>query len=305
MSIILNQSETEEFCTNQIQAQGESHPMNILPIAQPRSYQSNDTQAPSKIMARKPFWKRWIEHISQLSNAGKPNPPGPGNSTGTTQMEAYLCADKCWTTIKDTRMRTVTAVDNMQSDFDFFYEARNLLSQAEGNWLQPKLSWRSYTSVAFSRFHFLFDHSDEVEVDNNPPLKNKKRLQGYQYTPILDMGIDIQLRICATILLRGVANPELGRGKRQLLDCMPKLLAPPGLNKKQFPGGWGFHARQGLCMRKTMGWIGAVLAFGIAFVPYWLCAIDELDVQTALAPASFLVTVLGVGLAMLAIAQTR
>ncbi|KAI7775456.1 basic-leucine zipper transcription factor DNA binding nucleus regulation of transcription [Diaporthe eres] len=280
MSIILNQSETEEFRTNQIQAQGESHRMNILPIAQPRSYQSNDTQAPSKIMARKPFWKRWIQHISQVSNAGKPNPPGPGTSTGTTQMEAYLCADKCWTTIKGTRMRTVTAVDNMQSDFDFFYEARNLLSQAEGNWLQRNLSWWSHTSVAFSR-------------------------DTYQYTPILDMGIDIQLRICATILLRGVANPELGRGRRQLLDSMPKLLAPPGLNKKQFSGGWGFHARQGLCMRKTMGWIGAVLAFGIAFVPYWLCAIDELDVQTALAPASFLATVLGVGLAMLAIAQTR
>lgn len=48
-----------------------------------------------------------------------------------------------------------------------------------------------------------------------------------------------------------------------------------------------------------------MLAFGIAFVPYWLCAIEKLDLQTALAPASFLATVLGVGLAMLAIAHTR
>lgn len=220
-------------------------------------------------------------------------------------MEAYLCADKCWTTIKDTRMRTVTAVDNMQSDFEFFCRARDLLSQAEGNWLQRKLSWRSYTSVTFSRFYFLWDDRDEVEVDGKPPQRSKKLFQEYQYTPMQDVSIEDQLRVCAKILLRGIANPELGRDGRKLLDCMPKLLAPPGLNKKQFSGGWGFHARQGLCMRKTMGWIGAVLAFGIAFVPYWLCAIDELDVQTALAPVSFLATVLGVGLAMLAIAQTR
>lgn len=202
-------------------------------------------------------------------------------------------------------MRTVAAIEDMQSDFDFFCRGRCLLDQAEGNWLQRKLSWRSYTNVTLARFHFLWDDTDEVEVEGKPPPRDTELFRGYQYTPIQDLSIDVQMRLCATILLRGIAKPELGRGRRQLLDSMPKLLAPPGLNKKQFSGGWGFHARQGLCMRKTMGWIGAVLVFGIAFVPYWLCAIDKLDLQTAFAPASFLATVLGVGLAMLAIAHTR
>lgn len=57
-------------------------------------------------------------------------------------------------------------------------------------------------------------------------------------------------------------------------------------------------------MRNTMGWIGAVLAFGFAFVPYWLCAIDELALQAKLAPTS-LATALGLGLVMFAIAHTR
>lgn len=304
MSIILNETETEKLSTDQNQAQGGNHRMNILPIAQPRSFPSNDVQTPAKVTSKKPFWLRWIQYINQFSNTSKPNPPGPAASTGSTQMETYLCVDKCWTTIKDTRMRTVTAIDNMQSDFDFFCRARSLLNKAEGNWLQRKLSWRSYTSVTLSEFHFLFDDSDEVEVEGEPPPTDKDTFRGYHYTPIQGLGIDVQMRMCAKILLRGITKPELGWGNRRLLDSMPKLIAPPGLNKKQFSGGWGFHARQKLCMRKTMALIGAVLAFGIAFVPYWLCAIDELDLQTALAPASFLATALGVGLAMLAIAHT-
>lgn len=48
-----------------------------------------------------------------------------------------------------------------------------------------------------------------------------------------------------------------------------------------------------------------MLAFGIDFVLYWLCAIGELNLQTALAPTSFLPTVLGLFLAVLATAHTR
>lgn len=303
--MILDQSQTERFSINRNQGQGENHILDsILPTIESRSFPSPGDQLPSKHKVRSPFWKTWIQYISHLLNTSKSNTPEFATPRDK-QKETYLCVDKCWTTIKDTRMRTVTAVNEMKSDFDFFCRARNLLNQAEGNWLQRKLSWRSYTSVALSRFHFLWDDTDEVEVDGKPPSKDTKVFRGYEYTQIENLTIDVQMRLCATILLRGIANPELGRGRRQLLDGMPKLRAPPGLKKKQFSGGWGFHARQGLCMRKTMGWIGAVLAFGIAFVPYWLCAIDKLDLQTALAPASFLATVLGVGLAMLAIAHTR
>lgn len=85
---------------------------------------------------------------------------------------------------------------------------------------------------------------------------------------------------CLNVVTQG-PKPKLGQGSRLLLDRMMKLLATSGLKEKQCSGG-GFHARQGLCVKKTMGWIGAVLAFGIAFVPYWLCAMNELDLLTAL-----------------------
>lgn len=176
----------------------------------------------------------------------------PSNSTLRTQMETYLCADKCWTSIKDTSLRTVSAVESLESDYNLFCRARHLLSQAEGNWMQRKLSWRLYTSVVLIKFHFLWDNSDEVEIDDSSP-PSESLCRAYQYLPISDVDFEVQMRICAKILLRGIANPELGRDTRQLLDSMPKLLAPPGLDKKQFSSGWGFHARQGPCMRKMMG----------------------------------------------------
>lgn len=81
----------------------------------------------------------------------------------------------------------MAAVENMQSDFDFFCRARGLLNQAEGNWLQRKLSWRSYTSVALSRFYFVCDDTDEVEVDGKPPPRDGQLFQGYQYASIKDL----------------------------------------------------------------------------------------------------------------------
>lgn len=109
------------------------------------------------------------------------------------------------------------------------------------------------------------------------------------------------MRIYAKILLEGIRCPELGRGSRTLLDGIPKLKAPPGLAKKAMNCGWGFHARHGLSIMKMLGWATTTLVLGLGFVPFWLSSIDRLDLQSALAPASFLVAVVTLLVAVLAL----
>lgn len=109
------------------------------------------------------------------------------------------------------------------------------------------------------------------------------------------------MRIYAKIILEGIRQPELGRGSRTLLDGIPKLKAPPGLAKKAMNSGWGFHARHGLSVVKMLGWTMVILVLGLGFVPFWLSSIDSLDLQSALAPASFLITVVTLWVAVLAV----
>lgn len=109
------------------------------------------------------------------------------------------------------------------------------------------------------------------------------------------------MRIYAKIILEGIRCPELGRGSRTLLDGIPKLKAPPGLAKKAMNSGWGFHARHGFSVVKMLSWAMVILVLGLGFVPFWLSSIDRLDLQSALAPASFLVTVATLLVAVLAV----
>lgn len=111
------------------------------------------------------------------------------------------------------------------------------------------------------------------------------------------------MRVYAKIILEGIRCPELGRDKTTVLEGIPKLKAPPGLRKKAMSFGWGFHAGQSLCMRKIFGWIGVLLVFGFSFIPFWLASIDQLDLQNAFAPITFLCTLIGIGLAMLHLAH--
>ncbi|KUI57906.1 hypothetical protein VP1G_10970 [Cytospora mali] len=155
-------------------------------------------------------------------------------------------------------------------------------------------------------FHFLFDNSDIVatfDISNLSQVQPTDVCKGYDFTRRGEFPIDIQMRVYAETILYGIRYLELGRDKRTVLDGIPKLKAPPGLKREAMMIGWGFHAGQGLCVRKLLGLISFTLAFGLAFVPYWLASIDKLDLQNALAPVSFLATLIGIGLAMLAIAH--
>lgn len=156
------------------------------------------------------------------------------------------------------------------------------------------------------QFHFLFDDSDVVLAFDFTALSQLQPAdicKGYEFTRRMDIPIDIQMRVYAEIILHGIRYPERGRNKRTVLDGIPKLKAPPGLTREAMKIGWGFHAGQGLRMRKLLGFISVILAFGLAFVPYWLASINKLDLQNALAPVSFLATLIGIGVAMLAISH--
>jgi len=111
------------------------------------------------------------------------------------------------------------------------------------------------------------------------------------------------MRIIAEIILQGIRYPQLGRGQKTVLDGIPKLKAPPGLKKQAFMSGWGFHATQGPCLKKIISWAAGVSTFGLAFVPIWLSSISSIDLQNAFAPVTFLITLLGLILAMVAVTQ--
>ena len=112
------------------------------------------------------------------------------------------------------------------------------------------------------------------------------------------------MRMIAEIILHGIKNPLRGCGSRTVLDGIPKLKAPPGLKKKALSSDWGFHAGQGLCLKKVFSWTSAVLAFGLSFVLIWLCSISNIDLQNAFAPVTFLATLVTIGLAMAAISHS-
>lgn len=86
-----------------------------------------------------------------------------------------------------------------------------------------------------------------------------------------------------------------------MLAGVPRLRAPPGLQKKAMNAGWGFHTRHGLSVIKILGWATAILIMGLGFVPLWISSIDRLDLQSALAPASFLGTVVTLWFGVLAV----
>lgn len=152
------------------------------------------------------------------------------------------------------------------------------------------------------QFHFLFDNSDKVEaIEFNSLPCPQDVCSGYEFKCPERAEINIQMRIYAKIILEGIRCPELGRGSRTLLDGIPKLKAPPGLAKKALNSGWGFHARHGLSVAKMLGWAVVILVLGLGFVPFWLFSVDSIDVQSALAPASFLVTVVTLLVAILVV----
>lgn len=92
---------------------------------------------------------------------------------------------------------------------------------------------------------------------------------GYEFKCPDGAAIDVHMRIYAHVLLEGIRYPEIGRGSRTLLDSIPKLRTPAGVDKEAMNYGWGFHVSQNLSTPKIFTWVIGVLVLGLIFVPFF------------------------------------
>lgn len=123
----------------------------------------------------------------------------------------------------------------------------------------------------------------------------------YEYDILSGLDKDIHLQIIGKTILAGLRNPLLGHKSQYVLRGIPKRPAPPILERRPSEYGWAFHPKQGLCLRRILYWVNGIVALGIAFVPFWLGAIDKLDLQNAFAPVTFLGMLVALWLAIAAL----
>ncbi|KAK4159556.1 hypothetical protein QBC43DRAFT_327074 [Cladorrhinum sp. PSN259] len=249
----------------------------------------------------------WLQKLgssrAQLSTS--PGQTAQGLTKGALWKETYLCVDKCWTSARETRLGILDSLDSMTDDAEFFLEARKVLSQTRGTWFQRFLSWRSYTRVDLSLFHFLFDDDSLVKTFTCAALPQASApiCQGYVYTCGQSTDIKMHMDLMAERILHGIRSPKLGKGKRTVLNGIPKREAPPQLKQEATVSGWGFHAGQGPCLRKIVGWVLVILVLALGFVPIWLASINKIDLQNAFAPGTFLCTVFAIIVACFAVLE--
>lgn len=103
----------------------------------------------------------------------------------------------------------------------------------------------------------------------------------------------------------GLLKPDLGAGLSTVLNGIPKRSVPPLLERRAQRSGWAFQAGRGLCLWRIISWCLVIILSGVAFIPFWLTAIDKLDLQNAFVPVMFLVSFVTVCLAIAALGSFR
>lgn len=124
---------------------------SMLPIAHSEGLHPPSPHNASYQAPRKASWMTWARKVTKMFYRNNSRVPAPARSPTNPQMDSYLCVDKCWTTIKDTKLKIIPSVGDMKSDYDYFRYVRQILSEAEGNWFQRRLSWRSYTRMNYAK----------------------------------------------------------------------------------------------------------------------------------------------------------
>ncbi|KAL0942010.1 protein kinase [Colletotrichum truncatum] len=209
--------------------------------------------------------------------------------TASTGKESYFCIDKHWTSVKQTSMYTVPGIDQLEDDHQLFLALGKCLEGARGSWMHRWSSWRTCTGVQLSKFTFLFDNCDLVKAFEKGMNERVQEIcKGYDYSCLPELDPDEHMQLMAETILQGLQEPERGQNSRAVLDGIPKLQAPPGIDKRQFNSGWGFYTSQGYCLMKILLWVGAILSPGVAFVIAWLCLVNAFDLQNAFVPMMFL-----------------
>ena len=161
MSIILDSDATKRWRNSLTRAGSAMLPFwrNLRSRASGGSSSSSTTSSTSQSKAS--YISRWL---SRTSTSWTRLTAGAGGHTATSNpltppelkcwKEFCLCVDKCWTSVTETKLRTIVTIDSMADDYALFTEARRVLSCARGNRLQRFFSWRSYTRISLSQVTF-------------------------------------------------------------------------------------------------------------------------------------------------------
>jgi hypothetical protein len=103
--------------------------------------------------------------------------------------------------------------------------------------------------------------------------------------------------IAAKLIAQGISQPTKFSGKTFLLPMIPKKKDTP-LESHMGAEGWGMHAIPGFSLWKVLAWIGTLLFAGLLFWALWLALMDSKDLQNAVIPAMFFMTMATIALAI-------
>ena len=106
------------------------------------------------------------------------------------------------------------------------------------------------------------------------------------------------MKLAAAQLIAGMRKPISPREHAGGTLAMIPKRKNMTLDHRMGEEGWGLHAIQGFSWFKILVWIAALTAFGLSFVLFWLLFVDRTDLQNAFVPATFLSTMIFIGLAV-------
>ncbi|KAG6355901.1 hypothetical protein INS49_015285 [Diaporthe citri] len=229
MSVYLNEDETQR-CSGYLED------VHGRPRANKPMLRSGN---PAIVYARKAssFAAAWARILAlswqspgSLRNSRSHNTPD--DSDTARRLESHLCIEKHPSSKHDTELLTLRFLERMQDDSELFVQARRILGEAQGSWIRQLLPW-SYHRDVLARFRFPSSNSGKVEETDISSLPDLRDFcGGYEYKCPEGAAIDIHMRVYAHILLEGFRYPEIGRGSRTLLDGIPKLRTPVGVEKE-------------------------------------------------------------------------
>lgn len=110
--------------------------------------------------------------------------------------------------------------------------------------------------------------------------------------------VAVHMKIAAKQLIIGMHKPINHRGQTVGTLAMIPKRKDMILDYRMGGEGWGLHAVQGFSLFKILFWVIALTVLGLLFVLFWLLFVDNTDLQNAFVPATFLSTMIFIGLAV-------
>lgn len=110
--------------------------------------------------------------------------------------------------------------------------------------------------------------------------------------------VAVHMEIAAKQLIMGMDKPIRHQGQAVGTLAMIPKRTNLTLGHQMGEEGWGLHAVQGYSFKKILVWVIALTVLGLFFVFFWLLFVDKTDLQNAFVPATFLSTMIFMGLAI-------